>query len=243
MSRTTTLHIGYVKNALLVMPICASLAAVSGCSLTRPQLPVIQSWSDAAEDQKMSDQLIRALQTDFPCDVRMVHRVVMTAVNRHFVFDGHLSVAADGGMRLIVMGPVGAIAVFETTAAGEITVGSRNERFPERWIRDYIARDLLLLFAAPDYDALRAGQLADGGSVLELPSRDGRDVRRYRFDDSGAALSALEVFRKGRSHYRAVCTRRVKFPGWDYALPAAFTVKARKYQLEVSVVTVERSSK
>ena len=238
MNRAIAYHT--IRRTICLVLCGAALSFFSGCVASRPHLEDIQQWPDSDEQQRMSAHLKTRLQAAFPQNVNMIHRVVMTAAKRQFVFDGHLSIAADGTMRLIVMGPVGTIADFSANADGTITVTRHNPRFPERWVREYIARDLLLLFAAPDDRQLEAGLLADGTPALEMTTARNREMRRYGFDHAGE-WTTLEVFRKSKPHYRAVCSRRRVFPGWERALPAAYSVKAGKYQLEVSIVTLQRN--
>jgi hypothetical protein len=221
---------------------CVLLLFSAGCALTRPPLVEIQPWPDESEQTRMEQLLKRELTASFPRDVRMAHRVIMTAAGRQFVFNGYLSVRTDGTMRLIVMSDIGTVADFETRPDGSVVVARCNPKFSKRWVKRYIARDLLLLFGAPDHDALVAGELADGSPVLEMTLPAERQVRRYVFDAGSSEWSTLEVTRKGKRYYRAVCSRRRTFPDWDRALPAAFTVKAPKYQLEVAILSVQHGA-
>ena len=172
----------------------------------------------------------------FPTNARMTHRVVLTTAGRQFVFNGHMTVRSTGEMRLAVLGPMGVVADVAVAKDGSIEVRRHNRRFRESWIKKYIARDMVVLFAAPRDAELRAGLLENGTPFLDRRGIDARDVHRYIFDNSGDSWTDLSIYRKGRRYYHAVCTQTKVFPGWDHAIPSCLAVRAKKYQLNISVV-------
>jgi hypothetical protein len=170
----------------------------------------------------------------------MVHRVVMTAGGRQFVMDGHLAVRADGSMRLVAMGQLGVIAEVSISAEGEIDVGQTHRRFPKRWARRYIARDMRLLFGTPPYDALRAGRLSGGVPVLETVSPGGAGTTRYSFSRPDNRWLAVETCGRGRQRCRATCSNWKTFAGWDAELPSEFAVDAGQYSLNITIADVQK---
>jgi len=176
------------------------------------------------------------LAASFPRGVRMRHRVLFTIAGREFLFDGHMTVDAEGNSYLLILSPLGVIAEVSRSADGMVEVKQHTPRFRERWVRNFIARDMHLLFVGPDASDLCAAGFVGGNPVLERA--EDSSLVRYVFDPRGERWTRVLTYTRGRRRYETRCIASHDQRATGGGMPTSFSVDAGRYQLEVSVVSV-----
>jgi hypothetical protein len=174
------------------------------------------------------------LENRYPTSYRCVQRAVVTVGRRQFTCDGVLTLRPGEGHHLAVVSALGVVTDLRLGEDGACEIGKVTPLMREQWSRDYVARDLQVLFATPRHLAY-GGRLADGSVVLEAgPDATGL-LLRYAFDRDGDRWNAVEMSRNGRRCYHARVTRYRQAEGATREVPSAFEVTAETYRLSLQV--------
>ena len=164
------------------------LVALTGCAT----LPSLTPGTDPVLEQRTRQTLAEL----FPRGKRLTQRAVVNAAGRQFSCDGLAQVAADGGIRLALLAPMGVITELRVQPDGTTEVVKTAPGFRESWARQYVATTARLLFAT-DVSAWRFGRLVDGRPVLWREMADGTRWL-YVFSADGARWQEAEIV-KGRA--------------------------------------------
>jgi len=172
----------------------------------------------------------------------MRQRAILTVAGRQFVFDGHVTRRRDGTMRLVALNPVGVAAEIEAVPGGEPHVLRTGPGLRTEWVRAYMARDLVSIFGRVGGEGLRAVRTVDGRPALERPcEKDGAETVRYIFRAGGERLEAIVKERGGRRPYLVTCGEHRESVSPRIAVPMFYRVRARRYQVDLRVVTFQES--
>lgn len=114
-------------------------------------------------------------ENPLPVDVLVTQRGVLTVLGRQFTLNGYLATSASGGQRLIVTENFGGVlADVLVKRDGTVVVMRSSRAFKAKWIRRFVAADLLCVFGdAPRVDC-PGRQLSPTHFVIER--------RRYKLD-------------------------------------------------------------
>ena len=231
----TPLHTGPAAGRLCLRLAGIALAAVllQGC-LSAGRLVPDALKEGAAPDPVFVDGARRALPALYPAHARMTHRAVLTVGSRQFALDGYVAKSGDS-LRLVARGAVGLVAEVKWTRADGPEVIRTGAFFRSRWSRDFMARDLALLFASPAGE-LAAGALADGSIVLRQNGPVAGGQLNYIFSQNGDMLRGIRVRQPGRPDLEVECVRYRSFEGYPRPVPSEFVVRSDNYMLHLSVV-------
>ncbi|MBL9137317.1 MAG: hypothetical protein JNK85_15700 [Verrucomicrobiales bacterium] len=173
-----------------------------------------------------------ALANRYPAGYRCVQRAVVTVGRRQFTCDGVLTARPGEGLHLAVVSALGVVTDLRLGEDGACEVRKVTPLLREQWSRDYVARDLQVLFATPRHLAY-GGRLADGSVVLQAGPDTTGLMLRYAFTPEGDRWEAVEMSRNGRRLYHARVARYRQVSGSAQELPSAFEVSAEAYHLSL----------
>ena len=133
-----------------------------------------------------------------------------------------LQIAADGGLRMALLAPMGVIAELRARPDGTTEVVKTAPSFHESWASECVAGTARLLFAVDEAE-LRFGRGADGRPVLWREAADGTRWL-YAFSADGGQWKEAEVSQ-----------------GWQRLLhatgmPGGFRVRGSAFELELRTV-------
>lgn len=95
----------------------------------------------------------------FPADAMITQRGVLTVLGRQFTLNGYLATSATNGQRLIITENFGGVlADVLVKPDGTVHVMRSSSAFKPKWIRRYIAADLVCIFGNEPQDD-RPGQM------------------------------------------------------------------------------------
>ena len=186
----------------------------AGCAAIKPPLP--------STDPVVEQRARAALRAMCPRGVRLTQRAIVNAAGRQFSCDGMLQIAADGGLRMALLAPMGVIAELRARPDGTTEVVKTAPSFHESWARECVAGTARLLFAVDEAE-LRVGRGADGRPVLWREAADGTRWL-YAFSADGGQWQEAEVSQ-----------------GWQRLLhatgmPGGFRVRGSSFELELRTV-------
>lgn len=207
----------------------------AGCA-SRPES---RAWVAELNRERSSEfpKALRAKETlshRYPRSYRCVQRAVLTVRGRQFTLDGVLTARPGEGHHLAVVSALGVVTDVRLGADGACEVQKVTPLMREQWSRDYVGRDLQLLFATPrtlEY----GGRMTDGRLLLVAGPDASGLVLRYAFTPEGDRWEEVEMSRAGRRLYHARVLRYGPAKGSPAELPSAFEVVAETYRLFVQV--------
>ncbi|MCC7377615.1 MAG: hypothetical protein IT581_23340 [Verrucomicrobiales bacterium] len=218
----------------LVLALSALQWTGAGCVTSPGRSP---AWV-AQPDKDRSAELLAAVKARdvfehrFPGNYRCVQRAVVTVGRRQFTCDGVLTAKPGEGHHLAVVSALGVVTDVRVGEDGACEVGKVTPLMREQWSRDYVARDLQVLFSTPRH-LTNGGRLADGSVVLQAGPDASGLLLRYAFTPEGDRWEAVEMSRNGRQLYHARVARYRQVAGAGRELPSAFEVFAETYQLSL----------
>ena len=188
----------------------ALLAALAGGCATQNHFTTPVVLPDDGNHQAAFSRAEQTIKNLFPARYRATQRAIVTAGGKQFTCDGLLEVSPAEGWHLAIVSSFGVVTDLRVKADGDCELLKVTPLFREDWSRRFVARDLRWLFVAPA-NLQPAGQLADGGVVLQTaPDSVGRDsaicfFRRWR------TLAGIGFVRDGKTFYRATPKNFRKF--------------------------------
>ena len=185
--------------ALQLTALGLGLALLAGCATSIKPAP--------AKDPALEQRMRQTLRAATPRPARVVQRGVVTAAGRQFSCDGLAQLAADGGLRLALLTPMGVITELRIAPDGMAEIIKAAPTFRESWAREHVAATAQLLFPRQiDVLTARGATLSDG-------------ARTYRFSADGGQWLGAEAD-------GVVATRTAT--GWH--------VKSASFELELRTV-------
>jgi hypothetical protein len=142
------------------------------------------------------------------------------------------------GLRLALVSTLGLVTEVRVKGDGPAEVLKVTALFREEWARDFVARDLRWLFAAP-VELTPAGRLADGRLVLEGVDQPGAVKARYSCSADGSRWEELEIMKGSRRLFHASFSGYRHITGLDRAIPAEITADAGTHQLHLRIAAIE----
>jgi hypothetical protein len=214
--------------------ICVVLIVAAGCA-TRDRISSLDVLPVGGDSGTMRASALAAVGRMFPVHYRAAHRAIVTVQGRQFTCDGLLTVSPTEGYHLALVSSFGVVTDLRINPDRSTELLKVTPLFRADWSRDFVARDLRVLFVSPASLSL-AGKLADGRSVFAAPRETDGTEARYVF--GGAGWQELELRRDGKTVYHATIKHRRKFAPGGPEIPDTFEVVAESYRLDLRVAAL-----
>jgi hypothetical protein len=190
--------------------------------------------SAANEDQAPIQRAQATISHVYPPSYRATQRAIITLRRKQFTCDAVLTTTPGDGLHLAIVSSLGVVTDLRVLPDGSCALQKVTPLFRESWSREFVARDLHMLFLMPT-TLQPGGRLADGRLVLQAPVAAKGEVARYLFSPSGEQWEGVELLRDRRCLYRATVRRHQAFAGQPKPVPCEFEVQAGVYQLHLRI--------
>lgn len=208
------------------------LATTAGCSSAG--LGLAEAIEDAAPlDAAETERLEKLLAELASQEGVATHRVLLSIGRREIDLNSRLAISPDQGLRLVAMVSMGQVMMDVLVRKnGEVVLMREPLGMRPKWIENFVARDLAMLYSsagATDYRFARLGT----GEAVAYRALENELTLRHRFDlDSGSWLGAEIV--RGRRRVWVAENRTAKTKeGSSEPVGEEWYVAAPRYELRI----------
>ncbi len=189
MAKRLTLTISLLVLLVAAMPSC------------RPAIPYQPGLPQ--EDQTRAQALRDLVANLYPRSFGAVHRGILEAGGKNYVFDGYLRVDEPDSFRLTVKADMGGTVFELAKAPGQETAVAKNPLGLRRtWLEEGAARDVAVLYLSrPDPGAQLVRHASGRWGLVQESTAGTRD--EFLFDAAGSRWEGYLRSRRGKVLYRA----------------------------------------
>lgn len=208
------------------------VVAVQSCRAAIPFYPGIPQ-EDQGQAQALRDRVFHL----YPRSFGAVHRGILEAGGKNYVFDGYLLVNGPDSFRLTVKADMGGTVFELVKSPGRETVVTKNSLGLRRtWLEQGAARDVAVLYLRQPDPKAQLVRHASGSWGLVQESTDGT-WEEFVFDADGSHVQSYVRSREGRVLYRADFVYG-SFPRWPRPTPKNINIGdyLLKYTLKINVL-------
>jgi hypothetical protein len=217
-----------LKVSWLVLLVLAG----QSCRSTIPFYPGIPQ-----EDQTRAQALRSLVSHLYPRSFGAVHRGILEAGGKNYVFDGYLLVNGPDSFRLTVKADMGGTVFELVKSPGRETVVTKNSLGLRRaWLEQGAVRDVAVLYLRRPDPKAQLVRHPSGSWGLAQESTDGA-WEEFVFDAEGSRLESYVRSREGSVLYRADFVYG-SFPRWPRPIPKNIHIGdyLLKYTLKIDVL-------
>lgn len=179
-----------------------------------------------------------ALTRLYPPQYDSVQRAIITVKGKQFTCDAVLQGSTNEGWHLAIVSSLGLVSEVRVRPDGSSEVLKVTPLFREEWSRNFVARDLRMLFRVPD-SLTSVGWLENNSFALEVEPKSKTGSTRYLFTPDGSQLWAIEWLEAGRRVYRVDVRGYRTFAGWSSEVPTELEVDAESYHLHLRIADLK----
>jgi hypothetical protein len=219
------------RLTLQVFLLVLLVAAGQSCRPLIPYYPGIPQ-----EDQTRTLALRNLVAHLYPRSFGAVHRGILEAGGRNYVFDGYLLVNEPDSFRLTVKADMGGTVFELAKSPGRETVVAKNSLGLRRaWLEEGAARDVVVLYLRRPEPTAQLVRHESGrwGLVQESPEGTREE---FLFDADGSRLESYVRSWRARVLYRADFVYG-EFPRWPRPIPKNIAIADNllNYTLKITV--------
>lgn len=209
-----------------------SIGAAVGCSSAG--LGLVEATEDAAPLEAAQAERLQQLLTDIAAREGVAtHRVLLSIGRREIDLNSRLAISPEQGLRLVAMVSMGQVMMDVLVQKnGEVVLMREPLGMRPKWIENFVARDLAMLYSSASAADYRFARLSTGEAVAYRAVEEGLTLR-HRFDlDSGRWLGA-EVVRGRRRVWIAENRSAAGTEDSKGAVGEEWYVAAPRYELRI----------